>query len=91
MGFFSWKTSDTNKSISNAYSKRGALPVYVLCPDGTTIYEDEYEGYGVFGGYDIFDLVAEWNKNSATIDNLKKPSRKDYGNGERQCRWCCCK
>lgn len=61
MGFFSWKTSDTNESVSNRYSSRGALPVYVLCPDGRKIKETNYEGYGVFGGEDIFALVAKWN------------------------------
>lgn len=61
MGFFSWKTSDTNKSISNMFSSRGALPVYVLCPDGSKIYEPNYEGYGIFGGRDIYALVVEWN------------------------------
>lgn len=65
MGFFSWLTSDTNKSISNTSSDRGALPVYVLIPEefgGGSIYEDNYEGYGEFGGYDIYALVAQWNK-----------------------------
>lgn len=62
MGFFSWKTSDTNKSISNRYSNRGAFPIYVLKPNGTAIYEEYYEGYGVFGGEDIYALVARWNK-----------------------------
>jgi hypothetical protein len=61
MGFFSWKTSDTEKSISNRYSDRGALPVYVLCPDGSKIYEPNYEGYGEFGGRDMYALVAQWN------------------------------
>lgn len=61
MGFFSWKTSDTKKSISNIYSSRGAKPVFVLCPDGSKIYEDKYEGYGRFGGQDIYALVARWN------------------------------
>ena len=32
-----------------------------MCPDGTKIKEDDYEGYGVFGGRDIYQLVAEWN------------------------------
>lgn len=62
MGFFSWKTSDTNKSISNKYSDRGALSVYLLCPNGDKIYEDNYEGYGIFGGYDVYELLAKWNK-----------------------------
>lgn len=61
MGFFSWKTSDTNKSISNVYSSRGALPVYLVTPFGDYIKEDEYGGYGVFGGYDVYALVAKWN------------------------------
>ena len=61
MGFFSWKTSDTKKSISNIYSVRGAFPVYVLCPDGGIIEEKVYEGYGDFGGRDIYALLAEWN------------------------------
>jgi hypothetical protein len=64
MGFFSWKTSDTNRSISNQYSSRGTFPVYVLIPQefgGGYIKEENYEGYGVFGGKDIYTLVANWN------------------------------
>ena len=61
MGFFSWITSDTHESISNAYSDRGALPVYLYCPDGTKIYEPDYQGYGDFGGHDAYALLAEWN------------------------------
>lgn len=61
MGFFSWKTSDTQKSISNVCSSRGALPVYLVTPQNKKIYEPEYEGYGVFGGYDAYALLAKWN------------------------------
>lgn len=64
MGFFSWKTSDTDRSISNLYSSRGTFPVYVLIPKefgGGHLVEKRYEGYGEFGGKDIFNLVAEWN------------------------------
>lgn len=61
MGFFSWMTGDTNRSISNAYSRRGALPVYLYCPDGTKIYESSYDGYGEFGGHDAYALLAQWN------------------------------
>ena len=61
MGFFSWKTSDTNRSISNCFSSRGTFPVYLLCPDGTVIEEIDYEGYGVFDGQDIYVLLAKWN------------------------------
>lgn len=61
MGFFSWMASDTHKSISNRYSDKGALPVYLYCPDGSKIYEPDYEGYGVFGGHDAYALLARWN------------------------------
>lgn len=61
MGFFSWKTSDTHESISNKYSNRGALSVYLYCPDGNKLYETDYEGYGKFGGHDAYALLAQWN------------------------------
>ena len=57
MGQFSWITSDTQRSVSNITP----FPVYVLCPDGEIIEETDYEGYGIFGGRDIYQLVAEWN------------------------------
>lgn len=68
MGFFSWETSDTYRSISNVHSVYGALPVYVLCPNGDKIYEGSYEGYGVFGGKDIYVLLAIWNKPEECLD-----------------------
>lgn len=64
MGFFSWKTCDTKESIPNIYSERKTFPVYVLIPKefgGGYIEERQYEGYGVFGGKDIYALVANWN------------------------------
>ena len=38
---------------------------YVLIPKefgGGHIEEECYDGYGRFGGHDIYDLVADWNK-----------------------------
>lgn len=61
MGFFSWLTSDTEISISNRFSKRRALPVYLITPDNERIFEKHYEGYGVFGGFDAYALLAKWN------------------------------
>ena len=61
MGFFSWKTSDTHESISNTYSKKGTFKVYMLTPKRRYV-EDSYEGYGVFGGKDYYELVYELNK-----------------------------
>lgn len=61
MGYFSWKTSDTKRSIPNRYSSRDTFPVFMVLPDGRIFREDDYEGYGVFGGRDFFGLVAELN------------------------------
>lgn len=77
MGFFSWKTSDTHKSITNTYSRNGALPVYLYCPDGTKIYEPNYEGYGIFGGQDAYALLARWN--CPELCNGDDDHDRDYG------------
>ena len=61
MGFFSWMTADTNESISNAYSDRGTFTVYLLASDGRKFREDNYDGYGIFGGKDAYQLLAEMN------------------------------
>jgi hypothetical protein len=61
MGFFSWKTQDTNKSIPNAYSGRATFPVTMTDDKGNKWHEPAYEGYGVFGGKDFYELLAEMN------------------------------
>ena len=61
MGFFSWKTQDTDKSICNQYSGRKTFRVQMLDNKGNVWTEDNYEGYGVFGGKDYYELLAEMN------------------------------
>jgi len=61
MGFFSWKTMDTNKSIPNHYSGKKTFVVYMIDNKGNVWEEKNYEGYGVFGGKDYYELVAEMN------------------------------
>ena len=61
MGFFSFKTSDTNESIFNCYSGEPMFTVYMVTEDGRTWVEQNYEGYGNFGGKDIYELIAELN------------------------------
>ena len=65
MGQFSWITSDYNEP---AYCEDPKSTVYVPIPRdfqdliGTDcLVESDYQGYGVFGGRDIFALVAIWN------------------------------
>jgi hypothetical protein len=61
MGFFSWYTQDTYESIANKYSTRPTSTVYMIDDKGNRWREDNYEGYGVFGGKDYYELLAEMN------------------------------
>lgn len=65
MGVFSWITSDTKQPIW-IYSFQ--FRVYLVSPTGKYWAEDHYDGYGVFGGKDFYQLVAELNE-----DKLKSP------------------
>ena len=64
MGFFSWKTSDTDRSIPNIHAKKRTFKVHVPIPKefgGGCLVEENYDGYGRFDGQDIYILVAKWN------------------------------
>ena len=82
MGFFSWKTCDTDRSIANNDSGRPTFDVHMITPDGRVFTERDYEGYGIFGGKDFYDLLAELNglgtDRSAAIDLCFK----DNSNGD---------
>lgn len=64
MGFFSWKTQDTNKSISNAYSGQNTFRVIMADNKGNQWVEKNYDGYGTFEGKDYYELVDEMNGGS---------------------------
>lgn len=57
MGMFSWFTQDTNHRIVNGEPYR----VIMTDNNGNQYVEDCYEGYGVFGGKDYYELLAEMN------------------------------
>lgn len=61
MGFFSWNTCDTGESIANNCSDRATFEVHMITPDGRVFTEKDYEGYGIFGGKDFYDLLCELN------------------------------
>lgn len=71
MGQFSWLDCETDEQVID--NKRA--DVYVLVPEefgGGHIHEKCYDGYGRFGGHDIYDLVVEWNAKylDVVFDNL---------------------
>jgi hypothetical protein len=75
MGFFSWKTQDTDRSIANAHSNRSTFKVQMLDNNGNVWTENNYDGYGVFGGKDFYELLAEMN---GFISELYKKGTDDY-------------
>lgn len=85
MGKFSWCTSDTRKSIPSVIDAYEGAPgtVYLLNPFGKPYREDDYKGYGEFGSRDVFELVAEWNREYLSSAILEKPKIPEgfYGEG----------
>lgn len=84
MGCYSWIYADTNKAM-----KCGKVTSsYLLIPPpfqekyGEYIHISCYDGYGHFKKYDIFDLVAEWNREFLTKDmlDLKEIKFENFGN-----------
>lgn len=57
MGQFSWFTMDTHHRIVNGEEHT----VYLVDDKGNKWKENCYEGYGVFGGKDFYELLAEMN------------------------------
>lgn len=69
MGQFSWLDCRTGEQILDDVRR----DVYVLIPKefgGGHIKEECYDGYGRFGGHDIYDLVVDWNRNY--LDHVDK-------------------
>jgi len=61
MGFFSWRTQDTDRSICNNSSDKETFIVYMVDNDNNRWAESDYNGYGEFGGKDFYELLAEMN------------------------------
>lgn len=95
MGFFSWQTQDTGRSISNKFSDRGTFTVYMVNPKTDEVYkEDNYEGYGVFGGKSFNDLLCEMNPDTygsdmifpVLVEHLEN-AKKYYGKRPNTCEF----
>ena len=67
MGMFSWLDCITGEQVIDGRPRRS----YLLVPEefgGGHIEEPCYEGYGMFGGHDVYDLVADWNRGHIDLD-----------------------
>ncbi len=73
MGFYSWKTADSNESIANIHSghPNALKPIYLLQPNGQKpIKESRYNGYCIFGGVHAFAWLAKMNIDPETLNQL---------------------
>lgn len=69
MGYYTWtdaRRKPTPTKDGYDWLSKDKIPyggyAKVVCPDDTEIIEYHYDGYGTFGGYDIYELVVDWNK-----------------------------
>lgn len=58
-GQFSWMTLDTDRQIGS--ERENTITVYMFSDKGEKWQERRYEGYGVFGGKDYYELLAQMN------------------------------
>lgn len=58
-GQFSWFTQDTDRQIGS--ERENTITVYMYDNEGNQYRENKYEGYGVFGGMDYYELLARMN------------------------------
>lgn len=82
MGFFSWMTMDTNRSIPSTYSSRKPFTVCMTDDKGNRWIEEEYEGYGDFGGKDYYELLSEMNGGpSDRSEGIRMAFADEHGEG----------
>lgn len=79
MGFFSFKTQDTKRSVPNVYSKRKTFKVHMHDDKGNVYTDDKYEGYGDFGGMDFYELMASMNGMKGRYEAINAWSTKQDG------------
>lgn len=87
MGFFTWTDARRNPRIlkNGDYSAKDKIGygcfAKIVCPDNTEVIENSYEGYGIFDGKDIYDLVVDWNKAYLTsiFDKLAAQNPNHWG------------
>lgn len=81
MGIFTWTDAAFKNPRCNKYGDYTDTYVVLyggyaklICPDDTEIETNCHDYYGVIGGHDIYELVAEWNRPYLSEDLLvKKP------------------
>ena len=81
MGQFSWLDCKTQEQIVDGRCRNSYVPVPQEFGGGH-IVERCYDGYGHFGGHDVYDLVADWNRAHIDKTMIRKPERENWGDGK---------
>ena len=76
-GQFSWMTQDTDQQIGS--QEGNTIPVYMFNDKGKYWFEPSYEGYGVFGGKDYYELLDQMN---GGIGDRSEGIRKAFDKGK---------
>ena len=77
-GQFSWMTQDTEEQIGS--ERENTIDVWMYDNEGNSWYEKRYEGYGVFGGMDYYELLAKMNGYSEEdLEDKKVLKAMSYG------------
>lgn len=76
MGIFTWYYADKPEQ-KLPYGGIG----YIACPDGTFEGGNIYDGYGVIGGHDPYELVVDWNKDHLPeiVEKLEGGTKHHFG------------
>ena len=65
MGQFSWLCAVSGEALIEKWSnvlEKSEHSAYLVTPDAT-YFEKCYEGYGVFGGKDVYELLGDGDRN----------------------------
>ena len=79
MGFFSFITNDSKRSVIVEQK----VNIYLIDNKGNVYTEEQYDGYGVFGGKDIFILFAEMNNFTLPFSKTEKGEKGETDKTEK--------
>lgn len=71
MGQFSWLTKQGEQIRNEYHNGQKVWMVFKKDNEVKVVKEEEYEGYGVFGGLDYFEVLAQMNGNTTRDEGLE--------------------